>query len=97
MLAGDPIEAAEQAHQSLRERPLIAYYQDVLIGALKLAQADADRGLLDEERKQRIRDVVAEILDDLEEHHDKPQLIPHANESPRHSLSILKMIKLRSR
>jgi predicted PurR-regulated permease PerM len=80
MLAGDPIEAAEQAHQILREVPLIAYYQDVLMEALKLAQADADRGLLDEERKQRIRDVVAEILDDLEDHEDKPQLSPDANE-----------------
>jgi hypothetical protein len=45
-----------------------------------LAQADADRGLLDEERKQRIRDVVAEILDDLEEHDEKLHLIPDANE-----------------
>jgi hypothetical protein len=80
MLAGDPIEAAEQAHQILKEKPLIAYYQDVLIEALKLAQADADRGLLDEERKQRVRDVVAEILDDLEEHDDKPELIPDENE-----------------
>jgi hypothetical protein len=79
MLAGDPIEVAEQARQILKERPLIEYYQDVLIEALKLAQADADRGLLDEERKQRIRDVVAEILDDLEEHDDKPQLIPDAD------------------
>jgi hypothetical protein len=80
MLAGDPIEAAEQAHQILKEKPLIGYYQDVLIPALKLAQADADRGRLDEERKQRVRDVVAEILDDLEEHDDKPQLIPDVNE-----------------
>ena len=80
MLAGDPIEAAEQARQILKEKPLIAYYQDVLIEALKLAQADADRGLLDVERKQRIRDVVAEILDDLEEHDDKPSLIPDENE-----------------
>lgn len=80
MLAGDPIEVAEQARQILKEKPLIAYYQDVLIEALKLAQADADRGLLDEERKQRIRDVVAEILDDLEEHLDKPSLIPDENQ-----------------
>ena len=81
MLAGDPIEATEQAHQILKEKPSIEYYQDVLIEALKLAQADADRGLLDEERKQRIRDVVAEMLEDLEEHDDKPQLIPDANEA----------------
>src|SRR6187200_2790151 len=71
MLAGDPIEVAEQAQKYLKEKPLLAYYQDVLIEALKLAQADADRGHLDEERKQRIRDVVAELLEDLETHEDK--------------------------
>ena len=79
MLAGDPIEVAEQAQKFLKEKPLLAYYQDVLIEALKLAQADADRGHLDEERKQRIRDVVAEILDDLETHENTPELMPDKN------------------
>lgn len=51
MLAGDPIEVAEQAQKYLKEKPLLAYYQDILIEAFKLAQADADRGNLDEERK----------------------------------------------
>ena len=46
MLAGDPVEAAEQAQKFLKERPLIAYYEEVLIGGLKLADADAKRGLL---------------------------------------------------
>jgi hypothetical protein len=76
MLAGDPIEVAEQAQKYLKEKPLLAYYQDVLIEALKLAQADADRGHLDEERKQRIRDVIAELLNDLEDHADTPKLVP---------------------
>jgi len=76
MLAGDPIEVAEQAQKYLKEKPLLAYCQDVLIEALKLAQADADRGHLDEERKQRIRDVVAELLDDLQVHEDTPKLVP---------------------
>ncbi len=75
MLAGDPIEATEQARQFLKEKPLLNYYQDVLIEALKLAQADADRGHLDEERKQRIRDVIAEMLEDLETHEDKIDLL----------------------
>jgi predicted PurR-regulated permease PerM len=77
MLAGDPIEVAEQAQTILKDKPLLAYYQDVLIEALKLAQADADRGLLDDERKQRVRDVVAEVLHDLETHEDAPELVPN--------------------
>jgi hypothetical protein len=76
MLAGDPIEAVEQAQTYLKDKPLLAYYEDILMEALKLAQADADRGHLDEERKQRIRDVVAELLDDLEDHEDAPTLVP---------------------
>lgn len=74
MLAGDPIEAVEQAQTYLKNEPLLEYYENILIEALKLAQADADSGHLDEERKQRIRDVVAELLDDLEEHEDARKL-----------------------
>ena len=73
MLAGDPIEASEQAQKFLNEKPLIAYYDEVLMGGLKLAQSDAERGSLDQERMQRIRDAVAEIVDDLSAHKDKTE------------------------
>jgi predicted PurR-regulated permease PerM len=73
MLAGDPIEATEQAQKFLNEKPLIVYCDEVLMGGLKLAQSDAERGLLDQERMQRIRDAVAEIVDDLSAHEDKPE------------------------
>jgi hypothetical protein len=76
MLARDPVEATEQAQAFLKDRPLIAYYDEVLIEGLKLAQADADRGLLDDERRLRIRDAVAEIVDDLADHADKVELVP---------------------
>jgi predicted PurR-regulated permease PerM len=76
MLAGDPVEAAEQAQTFLKERPLVAYYEEVLIGGLKLAHADAKRGLLDDERLQRIRDASAEIVDDLSAHEDTLEVIP---------------------
>jgi hypothetical protein len=46
MLARDPVEAAEQARKFLNEKLLLAYYEEVLIEGLKLAQADADRGVL---------------------------------------------------
>ena len=76
LLAGDPVEAAEQAQEFLKEKPLLSYYQDVLIEGLKLAQADAEKGLLDEERSARIRDTIAEIVDDLDEWEDKPVATP---------------------
>jgi predicted PurR-regulated permease PerM len=76
MLAGDPVEAAEQAQKFLKERPLVAYYEEVLIGGLRLAHADAKRGLLDNECLQRIRDATAEIVDDLSAHEDSPAPIP---------------------
>jgi predicted PurR-regulated permease PerM len=71
MLARDPVEAAEQAREFLTEKPLVAYYEDVLIEGLKLAEADARAGLLDEERMGRVRDAVAEIVDDLGAHKDR--------------------------
>jgi predicted PurR-regulated permease PerM len=70
MLARDSIEAAEQAENFLRGKPLLAYYEEVLVEALKLAQTDADRGLLDDDRMLRVRDAVAEIVDDLSAHKD---------------------------
>jgi predicted PurR-regulated permease PerM len=73
MLAGDPVEATEQAQRFLKERPLIDYYDEVLMGGLKLAQSDAERGSLDQERMQRIRDAVAEIVDDLSAHQDSQE------------------------
>jgi predicted PurR-regulated permease PerM len=76
MLARDPVEAAEQAQKFLRDRPLIAYYDEVLIEGLRLAQADAGRGLLNSERMLHVRDAVAEIIDDLGAHEDAVVPLP---------------------
>jgi hypothetical protein len=65
MLAGDPMEAAEQAETFLKEQPLVSYYDNIVLGGLRLAQGDYKQGRLDNERLQRIRDTVAEIVDDL--------------------------------
>jgi hypothetical protein len=80
MLARDPVEAAEQARSFLKQKPLLAYYDEVLVPGLRLAQADAERGLLDDERTLRIRDAVAEIIDDLSTHEDKIE--PAAPDEP---------------
>jgi uncharacterized membrane protein YebE (DUF533 family) len=70
MLARDPIEAAEQAQSFLKERTLADYYEEILKALLTLAWADAQRGRLDEQQAQRIRDTVSEIVEDLEVHKD---------------------------
>ena len=75
MLARDPVEATEQAETFLRENPLVAYYDEILFDGLRLAQADAARGLLDDERMRHIRDGVAEIVDDLKAHEDKAEAV----------------------
>jgi AI-2E family transporter len=74
MLAGDSDEAAEQAEEFLKGGSLLTYYEKVLVEALKLAQIDADRGLLDNDRMTQVRDAVIEIVDDLSAHKDEVDL-----------------------
>ena len=71
MLARDPVEAVEQARAYLKDKPLAAYYDEILMAGLRLAQADANRGLLDDERMQHIREAASDIVDDLTIHKDK--------------------------
>src|SRR4029077_16982813 len=70
MLARDPVEAADQARIFLKDQPLTAYFDEILLEGLRLAQADAQRGSLDEDQRRRIRDAVAELVDDLATHTD---------------------------
>jgi predicted PurR-regulated permease PerM len=70
MLAGDPIEATEQAQSLLKDRTLTEYYDQILMGALRLAWADSQRGRLEQPETQRIRDTVSELVEDLESHKD---------------------------
>ena len=84
MLARDLVEAADQARVFLKEKPLAAYYDEIVLEGLRLAQADAQRGLLDDDRMHRIRDAVAEIVDDLATHTDviKLKIGPAEEHSP---------------
>ncbi len=75
MLAGDSDEAAEQAEVFLEDGSLTSYNETVLVEALKLAQEDAERGLLDHDRMSRVRDTVIEIVDDLSGHEDKADVM----------------------
>src|SRR5215218_2020257 len=70
MLARDPTEAAQQAEEFLKERALSAYYDEIAMRGLQLAQTDALRGVLDEARLERMRGTVEELVDDLSDHQD---------------------------
>ncbi|MDP3418868.1 AI-2E family transporter [Falsiroseomonas sp.] len=66
-LAGDGDALTEQAEDLLRERRLSAYYDEVALPALALAQADAMRGSFTPERLTALRARVATLIEDLEE------------------------------
>jgi predicted PurR-regulated permease PerM len=68
MLTGDPIEAIEQARSFLKEGSVEAYYEEIVLGALRLATADAALGRLDDERLENIYQTVSEIVEDLGSH-----------------------------
>jgi predicted PurR-regulated permease PerM len=67
MLAGDPVEAADHAARALKKMSVFDYCRDILLGALKLAQADLDRDRLDADRIADIGHCVDEIIEDLRE------------------------------
>ena len=68
MLTGDPIEAIEQARAFLKEGTVLDYFEEILLGALKLAQADAALGRLDDARLENIHETVSEITEDIAAH-----------------------------
>jgi predicted PurR-regulated permease PerM len=70
MLAGDPIEAVEQAHEYLNDSSLEHYYDAILLKGLRLAEADRQLGHLDEDRLNRVVSTVEELVAELEAHND---------------------------
>jgi predicted PurR-regulated permease PerM len=71
MLAGDPIEASQQAQAFLADASLDDYYDTIMLPGLRLAEADARLGRLDGERIDRILATVNEVVDDLDSHEDQ--------------------------
>jgi predicted PurR-regulated permease PerM len=70
MLAGDPAEAVEKAEEFLKERRLAAYYDEVALSGLKLAQNDVLRGALGSSQIENIKSAVLEVIDDLDDEDD---------------------------
>lgn len=70
MLADDPDEAAHQAEAFLRDNGLEAYYDEVAMKGLALAQVDVNRGVLGHAHRVRIKEAVEWVIDDLSDHRD---------------------------
>jgi predicted PurR-regulated permease PerM len=92
MLAGDPIEASQQARSYLEDAALEEYYDTILLNGLRLADADARLGRLDEERLDRVVATVNEVVDDLETHEDR-QVGDDAETDERSALARLDAIE----
>lgn len=68
LLAGDPDEATDRAEAFLVDQPLADFYATVAIPALGLGESDRSRGVLTEERRRRVAECAADLVDNLEEY-----------------------------
>ena len=87
LLAADPDEATEQAESFLKAQPIGAFYDEVVIPALALAQLDRDRGVLESDRLAVLTESASAVLENLEELDSAPVVPAHA-EAPDDSASV---------
>ena len=71
LLADDPDEAQELAETILTTCSLSSYYDEVVLKGLQLAASDARRGVLTEDRLERIRTAIDELVTDLADREDE--------------------------
>ena len=65
LLSGDPLEATDRAEEFLEEHQLVTFYDQVALPALLLGEADRSRGVLGEERRQRLADSARAVVENL--------------------------------
>ena len=66
LLKGNPDELAEHAELFLKDKPLSAYYDDVAVKGLALAQLDIDRGVaITDEARDKILLTVEGLMENL--------------------------------
>lgn len=68
LLAGDPDEATDRAEAYLEDQPLASFYATVAIPALALGESDRSRGVLTDERRRRVAECAADLVDNLEDY-----------------------------
>jgi predicted PurR-regulated permease PerM len=68
VLADNPDEALAQAEALLADRPLIDYYDGVILAGLRLAAEDEARGTIDGDRAKRMSRTMQAVIEDLHDH-----------------------------
>jgi AI-2E family transporter len=81
ILAEDPPEAVDKAEEFLKARSLSAYYDEVALPGLKLAQNDIVRGALDRVQSEKIKAAVVEVVDDLVDQDDQKPVSETVNDA----------------
>ena len=66
ILANNPDEALAQAETLLADRPLVTYYDDVVLAGLKLAVEDQARGSIDQDGATRMTRSMLQVISDLQ-------------------------------
>jgi hypothetical protein len=70
LLSGNREEALEAAETALADRPLLDYYDTVVLGALRRAADDVARGALTREHAAGVANTMLAMIDDVGEHDD---------------------------
>lgn len=83
MFSGAADEASQEAEAYIKAHSLAAFYDDVALQALVLAQNDVNRGVLEDARRAQVRDTFVEVVADLRE---APELQPAAPD-PAHAIA----------
>ncbi|QBM76630.1 AI-2E family transporter [Sphingomonas sp. AAP5] len=68
VLAGNVEEAIEQGEACLETMSIAQYFDDVVLGGMRLAAADFDRGAVDRHALISARDAILEVLEALQDY-----------------------------
>lgn len=94
LLVGDADEATERAEECLRTTALAAYYDEIALPALALAEADRKKDMLDDERRAKVAESAALLIENLTDFEDDadavatveydgaPRILPAGVEGP---------------
>ena len=71
LVARDPEDAATLAEDFLKERPLVAFYDEVMLPALSMAEQGRQQGTLHESKQKVFWQNIRALIDDLTEFADE--------------------------